>query len=250
MTAPNPILTVSALTIRFGGLLAVNNVSFTVNNREILGIIGPNGAGKTTTFNAIAGAQRVSSGQIQIGDVTIVGRSPERVARAGIARTFQTVRLFGEMSVEENITLAASTVEPSMTTARTKARAVADELSIAHLLDANVSELPLALQKKVEIARGLALSPRLLLLDEMMSGLTATETSEIISVIKGLNADGLTIVVIEHVIRVIVELADRVLVLDHGELIAEGEPSVVMRNKNVIQAYLGLSAARQFEEPD
>ncbi|PRZ42313.1 amino acid/amide ABC transporter ATP-binding protein 1 (HAAT family) [Antricoccus suffuscus] len=250
MTAPNPLLKVSSLTIRFGGLLAVNNVSFMVNNREILGIIGPNGAGKTTTFNAIAGAQRVTSGQIKIDDVSIVGRSPERVARAGIARTFQTVRLFGELSVEENITIAASTVEPSMTAARNKARAVADKLSITELLDANVSELPLALQKKVEIARGLALSPRVLLLDEMMSGLTATETSEIISVIKGLNADGLTIVVIEHVIRVIIELADRVLVLDHGELIAEGEPRQVMRDKNVVRAYLGVSAARQFEEPD
>lgn len=242
------LLTVKDLAIRFGGLRAVQDLSFEVAEGEILGIIGPNGAGKTTTFNAIAGAQRPTSGSIDIDGIPITGRSPERVAAAGIARTFQTVRLFAEMTVEENIAVAASTVEPSAAAVRTRVVEVAEQSGLGRILHAHTNEITLADQKKVEIARALALSPRILLLDEMMSGLTTSETSDVIALIKKLNSSGLTIVVIEHVIRVILELAHRVLVLDHGILIAEGEPHTVMRDPEVIKAYLGAQAARTIDQ--
>jgi branched-chain amino acid transport system ATP-binding protein len=239
-----PLLRVENLTVRFGGLVAVNELSFTVAPRELVGIIGPNGAGKTTAFNAIAGAVRPTSGTIRIGDRMVSGQPPERVARLGIARTFQTVRLFHAMSVRENIALAAVAVSGSMEEAYSRADEVGALLSMERLLPKEAGELPLADQKRVEIARGLALSPKLLLLDEMMSGLTQTETRDLLDVIKGLNAEGLTIIVIEHVIRVIMELSHRVLVLDHGVLIAEGEPRDVMSNPQVVEAYLGRHAAR------
>ncbi|MBO0849161.1 MAG: ABC transporter ATP-binding protein [Pseudonocardia sp.] len=239
-----PLLRVRNLTVRFGGLLAVNDVSFTADRGELLGIIGPNGAGKTTSFNAIAGAVRPTSGTIHIGESQVSGNPPERVARLGIARTFQSVRLFRTLSVAENVAVAASVTCRSMTAARERAAEVAGMLGIESRWHTEVGELPLADQKKVEIARALALSPRLLLLDEMMSGLTEAETRDIIELIKGLNAGGLTIIVIEHVLRVIMELSHRVVVLDHGALIAEGPPKEVMANPRVVEAYLGAHAAR------
>jgi branched-chain amino acid transport system ATP-binding protein len=241
-----PLLRVDGMTVRFGGLVAVNDVSFTVDEGELLGIIGPNGAGKTTSFNAVAGAVRPTSGTIRIGDRLISGRPPERVARMGVARTFQSVRLFRAMTVAENVTLAASTVCPTMAAAARRAAEVAELLGMEALQAAEVDALPLADQKRVEIARALALAPRLLLLDEMMSGLTEQETRAIIGVIRGLNDGGLTIIVIEHVLRVIVELSHRVLVLDHGVLIAQGPPREVMADPHVVEAYLGRQAARTF----
>jgi branched-chain amino acid transport system ATP-binding protein len=243
------LLRVEGLTVRFGGLIAVNDVHFTVDEGELLGIIGPNGAGKTTMFNAVAGAVRPTSGTIRIGDELVSGRPPERVARLGIARTFQSVRLFKAMTVAENVTLSASTVCPSMAAARARADEVAELLGMQALQPVRVEELPLADQKRVEIARALALRPRLLLLDEMMSGLNQAETRDIIDVIKQLNGDGLTTIVIEHVLRVIMELSHRVLVLDHGVQIAEGPPREVVRDPQVVEAYLGRSAAKNLGEP-
>jgi branched-chain amino acid transport system ATP-binding protein len=247
-----PLLRVDNLTVRFGGLVAVNDVSFAVDEGELLGIIGPNGAGKTTTFNAIAGAVRPTSGTIRIGSGTaerlVSGQPPERVARLGIARTFQSVRLFAALSVAENVTVAAGTVCPSMTSARRRADEVIELLGLGALRGKEIGELPLADQKKVEIARALALEPRLLLLDEMMSGLTQDETRELITLVTRLNADGLTIVVIEHVLRVIMQLSHRVVVLDHGTLIAQGPPKQVMTDPLVVEAYLGAAAAKTVRE--
>jgi branched-chain amino acid transport system ATP-binding protein len=242
------LLRVDNMTVRFGGLVAVNDVSFTVDEGELLGIIGPNGAGKTTSFNAVAGAVRPTSGTIRIGDQLISGRPPERVARMGVARTFQSVRLFRAMTVAENVTLAASTVCPTMAAATRRAAEVAELLGMEALQAAEVDALPLADQKRVEIARALALAPRLLLLDEMMSGLTEQETRAIIGVIRKLNDGGLTIIVIEHVLRVIMELSHRILVLDHGVLIAQGPPREVMADPHVVEAYIGRRAAQTFRE--
>ncbi|MHA6616307.1 ABC transporter ATP-binding protein [Pseudonocardia sp. DLS-67] len=243
-----PLLRVDNMTVRFGGLVAVNDVSFTVDEGELLGIIGPNGAGKTTSFNAVAGAVRPTSGTIRIGDQLISGRPPERVARMGVARTFQSVRLFRAMTVAENVTLAASTVCPTMAAAARRAAEVAELLGMEALQATQVDALPLADQKRVEIARALALAPRLLLLDEMMSGLTEQETRAIIGVIRKLNDGGLTIIVIEHVLRVIMELSHRILVLDHGVLIAQGPPREVMTDPHVVEAYIGRQAAKTFRE--
>ncbi|GAA5114031.1 ABC transporter ATP-binding protein [Pseudonocardia adelaidensis] len=243
-----PLLRVDNMTVRFGGLVAVNDVSFAVDEGELLGIIGPNGAGKTTSFNAVAGAVRPTSGTIRIGDQLISGRPPERVARMGVARTFQSVRLFRSMTVAENVTLAASTVCLTMAAAGRRAAEVAELLGMEALQGAQVDALPLADQKRVEIARALALAPRLLLLDEMMSGLTDQETRAIIGVIRKLNDGGLTIIVIEHVLRVIMELSHRVLVLDHGVLIAQGPPREVMTDPHVVEAYIGRQAAQTFRE--
>jgi len=249
-SAPSSLLQVEELTVRFGGLLAVNQLTFDVNHGELLGIIGPNGAGKTTAFNAIAGAILPTSGSIHIGSRKVDGLPPESVAKLGIARTFQTVRLFQSMTVGENIALGALAVSGSKDAARAKAQEISELLAMEQLMDKQVMELPLADQKKVEIARGLGLSPRLLLLDEMMSGLNAAETREIIRVVKQLNEEqGLTIVIIEHVIRVIMELSHRVLVLDQGQLIAEGAPRDVMQEARVVEAYLGRSAASKLEGP-
>jgi branched-chain amino acid transport system ATP-binding protein len=242
------LLRVDNMTVRFGGLVAVNDVSFAVDEGELLGIIGPNGAGKTTSFNAVAGAVRPTSGTIRIGDELISGRPPERVARMGVARTFQSVRLFRAMTVAENVTLAASTVCPTMAAAARRAAEVAELLGMEALQAAQVDALPLADQKRVEIARALALAPRLLLLDEMMSGLTEQETRAIIGVIRKLNDGGLTIIVIEHVLRVIMELSHRILVLDHGVLIAQGPPREVMTDPLVVEAYIGRQAAQTFRK--
>ena len=246
MAVTDLLLEVDDLTVRFGGLTAVNQLSFRVSNGELLGIIGPNGAGKTTAFNAIAGAVQPTSGRIRIGARTVSGLSPEKVARSGIARTFQSVRLFKSMTVEENVRLGAIAVCPSMSAAADRANSVIRTLNMEALRESPVSVLPLADQKRVEIARGLALSPKLLLLDEMMSGLNQDETQEIIDIIRQLNAEGLTIVVIEHVLKVIMDLSHRLLVLDQGELIAEGAPRTVMKDRRVVEAYLGRGAAQRF----
>lgn len=233
------LLRVENLTVRFGGLTAVDSVSFEVPKGELLGVIGPNGAGKTTVFNAVAGAIKPTGGSITFDGRRIEGRTPNRVAQLGVGRTFQTVRLFKSLTVVENVLVAASTKTRSSRLARENALEAADMVGLGGVADRRAGEVPLADQKRTEIARALATDPRLLLLDEMMSGLNPEETEAITSLVLRLNAEGLTIIAVEHVMEVINRLCRHVVVLNNGRLIAEGTPRQVLEEPGVVEAYLG-----------
>lgn len=232
------LLSVDAVTKRFGGLTAVNAVSFDVEPGEILGIIGPNGAGKTTLFSLISGFQRPTSGDVRFDGESIVGRAPHELVRRGLVRSFQIVQTFADMSVLDVVTTAAVSRRP-MREAVEAAADVIREVGLGGKEYLTPATLSLQDKKLLEVAKCVATQPRLILLDEVMAGLTLAETEAPLEVIRGLNRQGVTIVMVEHVMPVIMRSATRMVVINFGEKIAEGTPASVVEDQRVIDAYFG-----------
>jgi branched-chain amino acid transport system ATP-binding protein len=232
-------LAVRALRKDFGGVLAIEDVGFDVAEGEILGLIGPNGAGKTTLFNLVSGYLRPTRGSVALFGRDVTGLAPFALARLGVSRTFQVVRPFPRLSVLENVMVGSFLRHRRAKDAEARALEVLALLGMEPLADAPASALTLAARKRLEIAKALALSPRLLLLDEVVAGLNPSEVTATIEVIRRIRQGRVTIVIVEHILRVIMGLSDRVVVLDHGRKLAEGSPGQVAANPEVIAAYLG-----------
>ena len=237
------LLEVFDLRKDFGGLRAVSDLSFQLQQGEILGLIGPNGAGKTTAFNLITGFIPPTSGQVLLEGKNIVGLKPYAVVKRGIARTFQIVKPFRNLSVRENVTLAAFLHEPRRAKAEAKAMATLERVALAGKSAANAADLTLNEQKRLEIARALATDPKILFLDEPMGGLNPTEVEAACALVQRIRQDGITIILVEHHMKAIMQISDRVVVLNYGVKIADGTPQEVVRNREVIAAYLGEQAA-------
>jgi len=235
---PN-LLNLKELTKQFGGLVAVHDVHLDLDQDEILGLIGPNGAGKTTLFNMISGSYLPTSGQIFFDGQDITKLPPHEIARLGIARTFQLVKPFGKLSVVDNVMVGAFLRTSHTGKARMKAQEVVSFVGLEPFADRPAHSLTTAGRKRLELARALATEPRLLLLDEVMAGLTPTESVSIVDLIKQIRQSGVTILVIEHVMKAIMSLSDRVAVLHHGEMIAVEAPAAIASDPKVIEAYLG-----------
>ncbi|HMK81620.1 MAG TPA: ABC transporter ATP-binding protein [Xanthobacteraceae bacterium] len=236
------LLQIEGVSRRFRGLLAVDRVSCEVAAGEIFAVIGPNGAGKTTLFNMVAGTLAPSEGTIAFQDERIDGLRPDQICRRGIARTFQIVRPFPALTVEDNIMVGALARTSDVARAATMAQEVMRRLDLFDRRAQLARSLTLPDRKRLEVARALATAPRLLLLDEVMAGLRPTETDRMVAILRELNAAGLTILLIEHVMRAVMALAHRVLVLHHGAPIALGSPEAVTREPAVVQSYLGAEA--------
>jgi len=232
-------LVIKDLNKRFGGLRAVQDVSFTVRENETLALIGPNGAGKTTAFNLIMGFHRPDAGSVSAFGREMVGLRPHDVCAHGLARTFQVAKPFGGMTVLDNVMTGAFLHDRSPDAARAKAREAIDFVGLSAREQTAARDLTTIDQRRLEMARALATQPRLLLLDEVMAGLNPSEIDQAVALVGKLSKRGLTIVIVEHVMRAIMAVARHIVVLDHGQKIAEGSPKEIVENPEVIRAYLG-----------
>jgi branched-chain amino acid transport system ATP-binding protein len=239
------LLELQAVGKRFGGLKALDDVSFTIDSGEMVGLMGANGAGKTTLFSLVAGNERPSAGEIRLDGHSLVGRRADQVAARGVARTFQIVRPFRGLTVRENARIGAlfGSADRRPDAADEFAQSILADVGLADRADALAGSLTLAGQKRLEIARALAQRPRLLLLDEVMAGLTPTEIADAMVMIRRIKEKyGLTVLVIEHVMSALMDLCQRIIVLHHGMKIAEGTPQAIARDPRVLDAYLGVEA--------
>jgi branched-chain amino acid transport system ATP-binding protein len=237
-------LAVRGIAKSFRGLRAVSAVDFDVPAGAIHALIGPNGAGKTTCFNMIAGVYAPDSGDITLDDRSIAGLRPDRICAAGIGRTFQIVKPFMGLTVEDNVVIGALARTPDVSAARASARRILQDLGLDDRRLARAASLTLPDRKRLEVARALATQPRLLLLDEVMAGLRPTETDQMVAFLRDINArTGVTILLIEHVMRAVMALSQHIVVLHHGEKIAEGTPDMVTRDPAVLEVYLGQEAS-------
>ena len=242
-----PLLELKSVSRSFGGIMAVKDVSLKVGQGEIVGLIGPNGAGKTSLVNLISGLMPVSSGTITFAGVETTGRSPDEIARRGIARTFQIVQPFAQMTVLENV-MAGALFSGSASSVKEAAEKAHHYLAFARLdkfANNPASQLALANRKRLEFAKSLAMEPRLLMLDEVNAGLNSSEIDEALALIRSIAERGVTIIVIEHLMRVVTSLANRIFVLHHGALLSEGTAEEIFRDQRVIEAYLGSKYAQR-----
>lgn len=238
-----PLLDVRGVTKRFGGLTAVDAVDFRVDWGEIVGLIGPNGAGKTTFFQVVSGFLAPDAGQVFFKGASIVGLKPHKICRLGMSRTFQIVKPFPEMTVLDNAMIGAFSRHRAPREARAAAMRALELVGFSGWAQRKAGELPVAGRKRLEVAKVMACEPELILLDEVMAGLTPSEHNGMIETVKAIRASGVTVVIIEHVMPVIMRLCDRIYVLHHGELICQGPPDRVVQDPGVIQAYLGEALA-------
>ncbi|HET6926777.1 MAG TPA: ABC transporter ATP-binding protein [Hyphomicrobiaceae bacterium] len=237
------LLEVARISKSFSGLRALENVSFRVPEGSIIGLIGPNGAGKTTCFNVIAGVTQTDAGEVRLAGQRIDGWRPDQVCRAGIGRTFQLVKPFAGLSVMENVVVGALNACASVRAAKVRAGDIIEQLGLAEKRRDVAASLTLPERKRLEVARALATGPRLLMLDEVMAGLRPTETDHMVALFRALNANmGLTILLIEHVMRAVMALSSGLIVLNHGQVIAAGSPAEVTRDPAVLECYLGEEA--------
>ena len=236
-------LEVDRLSVRFGGVRAVHDLSFAAVPGEILGLIGPNGAGKTTVFNLVTGFVRPSGGEVRLDGRALTGLKPHAVARQGVARPFQIVKPFAGVSVRENVTLAAFLRHPARRDAEARAGEALGQVGLAPRADEPAGQLTLMDQKRLEVARALATDPRVLLLDEPMGGLTPAEVDVAAALVLGVREGGVTVILVEHVMKAIMRISDRVVVMSQGEKIADGPPATVVEDPAVRAAYFGRRSA-------